>query len=78
MNKLLQAMGPNHREMIKEAIIGGALRTIWGAGKLMVRKPLQIVGAGFTANDTVSGSKMMAEAAGVGRAEGRQIARTTM
>lgn len=70
-----------HRQMVKEAVVGAVLsglKLMGRTGKVIAKNPMRSVGAGFGANDLVSGTRSMSDAVSHGHNMAQNIGRITM
>lgn len=64
MSELLELTGPNHKLMVKEAVLGAAAGFV---AKKIITKPLPAIGHAFNAMGVVEGSAKINDQSGVGR-----------
>lgn len=82
MSSLFKITGPQHEELIKEALLPLMGRMMSRVGKVIVKHPLKSVGAGLTVMESGSGMqkmrKTMSDAAMGGTNIGRRAAAINM
>ena len=67
MSRLLDIVGVNHENLVKEALIGMGARLLGRAGKIIVKNPIKSLGAGYGVSDVISGAKRIGESVSRGQ-----------